>query len=356
MSKSAPGSRKHGNSTVLAMCGKMGIAGDDALYRLFQQRLSEAGIGAEIYPVNAEEARRLAVFLPEAHACTLHLPRHLDILLPQHLSEIISYADTAPGKIFGLTIHDQAGFSDSLEDTCRVILELDRRLHGISQAPRAYIEYAAQLDPEFFLSMFTRTPERRMVFPCLDICHLALFFCRRHFAARHPGRDVFDFKPESPELPIFAADIQSACAQAQASTIGFLDRLAGLAGPLHFHLHDGHPASTLSRWHVSDHLSFLQKIRVPFAFNGENLLPCIFGVNGLKSLLETALARKAASELSFMVEVHPQTGRTPLGPHAGLFENWEDLTNAEQMNFWIDSILTNVDLVRSFLKTIQSPG
>ncbi|MBU1107381.1 MAG: hypothetical protein KKB51_11980 [Candidatus Riflebacteria bacterium] len=332
---------------ILAMCGKQGIDGDDSLYGLFRTRLTEAGIGVEMYPESFEEARELVKFLPENHECSLHLLRNLNVLVPEDVSEIISYVDTAPGKIFGLIVHDQKDFSRCPEKTFKALLELDHRLRSFEQSPFVFVEYAAMLDPDFFLTLFEVTPGRQRVFPCLDICHLALTFCRQQFASRHPTRNVFEFTPDSPELPSFIADIQLSCLEAFELTMEILDRLARLEGPLHFHLHDGHPCSTLSRWHVSDHLSFLQKIRIPFPFKGSHLLPGIFGVNGLKMLLKRALERKNPKELSFMIEVHPQPGRTPLGPYFPIFSHWNDLTNAEQVNFWIDSLLANVDLVRN---------
>ena len=76
------------------------------------------------------------------------------------------------------------------------------------------------------------------------------------------------------------------------------------------------------------------------------LLTGIFGIDGLRQLIQTALKRVPIENLSFMLEVHPQTGRSSLRDHAHLFAHWQDLNHAEQMNYWLDRLLDNVRLVR----------
>jgi hypothetical protein len=205
------------------------------------------------------------------------------------------------------------------------------------------------LDPEVYLRLFTLSPGRRLVFPCLDNGHLALSICRNHFARNNAGRNIFELKPEHPDIELFFDAINASCQAGFAQTIAFLEDLAALPGPLHFHLHDAHPSSTLSRWHVSDHLGFQQKIRLPFSRHGSCLASGIYGIRGIKKLINTIMALKKPQQLSFMIEVHPQPGRSPLGVHSPVFSHWQDLTNAEQVNHWLDLLLANADLVREII-------
>src|SRR5262249_22445053 len=104
--------------------------------------------------------------------------------------------------------------------------------------------------------------------------------------------------------------------------------------------------STLSRYGVSDHLSFLQQIRLPFAYQGRQVVGGMYGPAGLRAIVQAALDGLPADRLSFMLEGHPQEGRSSLGPHAGLFGHWKDRTNSERMNYWLDQLLLNAMLVR----------
>jgi hypothetical protein len=72
----------------------------------------------------------------------------------------------------------------------------------------------------------------------------------------------------------------------------------------------------------------------------------MYGPAGLRAIIQAARDGLPDNRLSFMLEVHPQEGRSPLGPHAGLFEHWKDRTNAERMNYWLDQLLLNATLLR----------
>ena len=161
-----------------------------------------------------------------------------------------------------------------------------------------------------------------------------------------PGRDVCTLKSDSQELPAFIDQVQQAMDEARGVTMSLIRRLAQLKKPLHFHLHDGHPASTLSKYGVSDHLSFLQTIRIPFRHGGAQALRGMYGVNGLRDVVRLAQSLLPAEKLSFTIEVHPQEGRKPLGAQESLFNHWRDKTNAERMNYWIEMLLQNAMLVR----------
>ena len=125
-----------------------------------------------------------------------------------------------------------------------------------------------------------------------------------------------------------------------------IEGIGAIGKPLHFHLHDSHPSSTFSEFGVSDHLSFLQEIPIPFAYRGAHTLPTIFGPLGLLRVVSAALRTPAAQVLSFTLEIHPPAGRSELREYGHLFKHWRDLTNAERMNHWIDVLLQNHRLLR----------
>jgi hypothetical protein len=49
--------------------------------------------------------------------------------------------------------------------------------------------------------------------------------------------------------------------------------------------------------------------------------------------------------VSFTLEIHQVEGRLPLADASGLFRHWQDLTNAERMNYWLSVLAENAMLI-----------
>lgn len=333
---------------LLAMCAKQApIEGDNALLRLAQTRLEEAGVGAELYPGTPEHLAGLLGFRPAGLPCTAHLPRDIDLLRPAGRHRVLDFAEAGQDRIFGLVVHDRREFADAPTPTREALEEMDRMLERIARPPLLFVEYAAGLEPEFFAGLFEATIQTRHLSAAIDVGHVGIHVIRRAYRAHHPDRDVCALRPDSPGLRAQLASVQAGVGHALPAVTALIRRLARLGKPLHFHLHDGHPLSTLSRFGVADHLSFLQTIRLPFPHHGRHLLDGMFGLPGLREILRTARAGLEPAKLSFTLEMHPQPGRRPLGDHADLFSHWRDKDNAEAMNLWLDLLLDNAALVRA---------
>jgi hypothetical protein len=130
--------------------------------------------------------------------------------------------------------------------------------------------------------------------------------------------------------------------------VALAGRLASLGKPMHFHLHDGHLLSRLSRYGVSDHLPFGQRIPVSTALAPDGALPTMLGTEGLGKVLAAVRAQLSAADVSLTLEIHPhlQLARAPLGPWSGPFRHWTDLTNAEMTHAWLDQVTDQASLVR----------
>ena len=315
------------------------------MLRLAQARFEEAGLGAELYPSTPEQLGQQQPFLPAGRPCTVHLPRGINLLQPEGRDRVLEFAVRCAGRAHGMIVHDQAQFGERPDAAVAALQEVDQRLARMSSAPLLFVEYAAGLPPADFAVLFERTRELAYVSACVDISHVGIQVCRTVYGAAFPGVDICSLRT-SPDLPHQLEQVQAAVAQARPAVVGLVQRLARLGKPLHFHLHDGHPFSTLSRYGVADHLSFFQEIRLPFAYQGRQLLGGLFGPAGLREVVRTALRSLPAEQLSFMLEIHPQEGRTPLGVHAPLFAHWKDKTSAERMNYWLDMLLQNAVLLR----------
>ncbi len=262
------------------------------------------------------------------------------------------YARIAAGRLYAVLLHDQRSFADNPARTVEALWESDRLLSDIPDAPLVFVEYAAGLDPDLFARLFEESADTRLMCAAIDVGHVGIQVCRNAYREEHPNEDICALQPDTPQLPDLMSGVQRATARALPAVAGLTERLATLGKPLHFHLHDGHPLSNLSLFGVSDHLSFLQQLELPFSYQGRRLIDGMFGASGLHRIIHTALDSPGAGQLSFMFELHPRPGRSPLGNHQRLFEHWRDRTNAERMNYWLDRLLDNVTLAR----TAWEPG
>jgi hypothetical protein len=332
---------------LLAMMGRQGIEGDDTLLRLAQARLGEAGLGAELYPNDPGELRHQLRFRPHGRPLTVHLPRDINLLSPEGRGRVRDFAAVAAGHAHGMIVHDHIRMGDRPDDTAAALREADRLLGSFRDpaSPLLFVEYAAGLAPDRFAEMFERSADLPLVTACVDVSHVGIRVCQIEFGRRHPGIDVCSLKG-SPDLPRHLDAVQEVVAEAPRVTLDLIRRLGRLGKPIHFHLHDGHPLSTLSRYGVSDHLGFLQTIRLPVERDGRRTVGGMYGPAGLRAIVAAAREHLPDERLSLMLEVHPQEGRSPLGPHAGLFSHWRDATNAERMNYWLDLLLSNAALLR----------
>jgi hypothetical protein len=328
----------------LAILAKQWIEGDDALLRLAQARFVEASLGGEIYPGTPDQLRHQLNFAPSHRPCTVHLPRNLNLLQADSRRRVMEFAAAAAGRVHGLIVHDHEQFADRPDETISAFRDLDRQLAALPHRPLVFVEYAAGLVPDFFASLFERTVDLTYVSSCIDISHVGIRACQTLYAEKYPGIDVCSLKG-APDLADKLNDIDAVVVAARSVVIELVRRVASLGKPLHFHLHDGHPLSTLSRYGVSDHLSFLQQVPLPVEFHGRRLVGGIFGPAGLRAVMK-ALHGLAPERVSLMLEIHPQPGRLPLGRHGHLFSHWKDQANAEQMNFWLDVLVQNAVLLR----------
>ena len=341
---SDPGRNTMAIPKLLAMLHRQDIEGDTALLRLAQERFFEAGLGGEFYPGNPDHLHSLIAFRPRGLPCTVHLPRSLDAAQPGDVDPIIEFARVAAGQALGMVIHDSRKYEESPNEALRALLEIDGRLGELAQPPMLFVEYAAGLGPDFYAAFIEKCSPLRRISACIDVSHVGIRACQIAYARKFNGVDICALR-HSPELPNYIEDIECAVTEARPVVISLIKRLSRLDKPLHFHLHDGHPLSTLSRYGVSDHLSFLQEIRLPSVWRGRLLTEGIFGIFGLDEIVHAA-TDGGASAVSMTLEIHPQDGRTPLGAHAHLFSHWKDMRNAERMNYWVDTLQANAALIR----------
>jgi hypothetical protein len=72
-----------------------------------------------------------------------------------------------------------------------------------------------------------------------------------------------------------------------------------------------------------------------------------YGPAGLAAIVAAATAAIGLERVSFTFEIHQVEGRLPAGDTAGLFAHWQDLTNAERMNYRLSVLAQNAMLARA---------
>lgn len=323
------------------------IDGDDALLELASLRFREAMMGAEYYASSATELQWLLGFRPFHDApVVVHLDRRIDIFDGLSGQLVIDLARGFKGRVYGFVVHDRDDVPVRLDEYLPALRELNSGLSEAGDgAPILFIEYAAGLDTEVFVSVFKEITDLELISACIDVGHMGLRQAQAEYSRRRPGDDIRLLKPGSPNLPDLIEDVEGAVGTALEKVL-FVVRELGLIGkPLHYHLHDGHPLSSLSPFGVSDHLSFLAEIPLPFEYRGNRSLAPMFGVHGLSLIVHEALLKPGPDKVSFTLEIHPTESRLSLGNASYLFNHWVDKGNAERMNYWLSVIAKNQRLL-----------
>ena len=341
---------------VLALFQKR-IEGDDALLHLANMRFKEGGLGTEFYAEAPMELDFLLRFKPTPETpAAVHLSRSIDLFNEDDRMLIIDFARRFKRQVFALVIHDQVEIDTRFDDYCGILQEMEARLEKIQGSPYLFVEYAVGLEPECFVKLFRAIRELDGVSACIDIGHIGLWQTRAAYSGNHPGKDVCAIMSHDPDLPEMIEDIQGAVHSALDRVLDVIRALGPLRKPLHFHLHDGHPLSTVSPLGISDHLSFLNEIPIHFEYKGKKTLAPMFGYSGLLRIVTESLKLLGPDRVTFSLEIHPTEGRLPLGDASYLFSHWKDKENAERMNYWLSVLLENHQLVLEACETTFLKG
>jgi len=339
---------------ILALFQKR-IDGDDALLQLASLRFKEAGLGAEFYAETPDELERLLKFKPTPEApATVHLPRWINLFDENSRALVLDFSKNFKNRVSGLIVHDHSEIAFRFDHYLTVLHSLESGLRKIGGSPYLFIEYAAGLEPDLFIELFRASHSLERVSCCIDIGHLGLWQARRVYSGKHPGKDVCTLKPHDAGLQDVIRDVQEAVAAAPAEVLRVIREIGSLGKHMHYHLHDAHPLSTFSPFGVADHLSFLDKIMLPFEHMGERYLDLMFGPSGLSGIVAEALELPGPEHVSLALEIHPVEGRLPLGDKSYLFHHWRDKGNAERMNFWLSVLCKNYQLVSDACDNVKS--
>lgn len=324
------------------------IGGDDALLDLARLCFQKSHIAPEFYAGSIEELNHLFQFNPfPDRPPAVHLPRGLDLFEQSAKDLIIDFTRNFAGRTFGFVLHDQKEIADRFDDYVNALRDIEREPAPVQGRPFLFVEYAFGLDPGSFINLFKEIRDLKGISACLDIGHIGLRQAQAVYSRKHPGQNIFSLRTDDPALPGLMDDIQEAVYSGREEVLRIIGEFAAIGKPVHFHLHDAHPLAMSETSGISDHLSFFEKIKLPFEYGGKRDIRLMFGPSGLLAVAKESLKMLGPENVSFSLEIHPKEGMLPLGPASYLFTHWTDKGNAERMNFWLSVLAENYRLLRS---------
>ena len=322
------------------------VAGDDALLELAGLRFAQMGLAAEAYADSPDELEHVLQFVPpHPYLPTVHLNRGVNVLDDGGRAVVGEFADRFAGRIAGLVVHDKREMEARTDRLLTVMRELDKRLCERPGGPFVFLEYAAGLEPEWFVEVAERLQDAERVSCCIDVGHVGIRQASAWFMRSHPGLSLRNLSPEDGRLPDLVADVQDAVGRAVQDVLDVTHSIGSLGKHVHFHLHDGHPLIP----GLPDHFTFLRRLPIPFSYQDRRSLSMMYGPEGLASIVSAATEACRPHRASFTLEIHQVEGRLPLADAARLFPHWRDTTNAERMNYWLSVLGENAMLVSSHL-------
>jgi hypothetical protein len=315
------------------------VAGDDALLRLAKLRFAQMGVAAEVYADTPDQLEYVLQFVP-SHRClpVVHLNRRINVLHERGRTLVREFAGRFAGRIGGLVVHDRQEMETHTGRLIAAMRELNARLCEGPGDVAVFLEYAAGLDPAWFLHVAESLQDAERVSSCIDVSHLGIRQASFKFGQRHPGLRL---TLADDRLPDLIADVEDAVQGALPDVLDVTRALGRLSKAMHFHLHDGPPLIP----RLPDHFSFLTRLPIPFSYQDRRSLSTMYGPRGLSSIVSTAIEACPPNGASFTIEVHQAEGRLPLADAADLFPHWRDTTNAERMNYWLSVLSENALLI-----------
>jgi hypothetical protein len=322
------------------------VDGDDALLRLAQLRFAQMGVAAEVYADTLDELEHVLQFVP-AHPRlpVIHLNRTLNVLHERSRAVVVEFADRFAGRVSGLVVHDQAEMAAQTGHLIAVMREFDAHLGTRPDRPFIFLEYAAGLEPDWFVEVAERLHDAERVSFCIDVGHIGIRQASTRFTRGHPGLSLAGLSLQDDRLPDLVSDVQDAMESALRDVLDVTRSIGRLGKHVHFHLHDGHPLIP----GLADHFTFLMRLPIPFSYQGRQSLNMLYGPGGLASIVSAVTEVTTAQLVSFTLEIHQAEGRLPLADAARLFARWQDTTNAERMNYWLSVLAENAMLVSQSL-------
>ncbi len=319
------------------------IKGDEALLYLGCSRYTQAGFGVELHPGTPEHMKEILKFVPAGSSSTAHLPYSV-VLDHDDTDRICDFVAEGGDIIGGYVMHDSAYYRENSEHGVELISKLSNKLDGKTNGV-VFLEYAAGLPFDLYYSIAEKITSLPNIGICIDIGHISIKAIAEELSKVLPEQDQRALRPGGDLTYDKYKLVAQAVHDGRGKALKLIESLAKIANFVHFHLHDGHPLSTFSPYGVRDHIPFFWEI--PTQLREVGAVGGLYGVTGLRRVLQIAIANISVEKLSLTLEIHPQPGQKDIAAeNMEYFAEWRDLTNAKAMNFWMDLVIQNCLIVR----------
>ena len=147
--------------------------GDDALLKLAALRFAQTGLAAELYADTPDQLEDVLRFVPShRHLPVIHLNRGLNLLHEQDRLVVAEFANHFVGRVAGLVVHDSPDMGMQTGRLLAAMRELNMRLCERPDGPTVFLEYAARLDPGWFVEVAEQVQDAERVSCCIDVGHI----------------------------------------------------------------------------------------------------------------------------------------------------------------------------------------
>src|SRR5262249_38112295 len=138
-------------------------------------RFARTALAAETYAETPGELEHVLRFVPQDRPRPMvHLNRNINLLHDQGRATVREFADRFAGRVGGLVVHDQRDMGDQTDRLLTVLRELNARLSARPDGPFVFLEYAAHLEPAWFIELAEKLQDAERVSVCIDIGHVGI--------------------------------------------------------------------------------------------------------------------------------------------------------------------------------------
>jgi hypothetical protein len=165
------------------------IRGDQALLQLARLRFAQAGLGVEGYADSPDHLEHLLELAPlHEFLPMIHLSREINLLHDRDRIVVETFAARFAGRIAGFVVHDKVEMGQQTNRLVEVLQEVGASLDRKKEFPVVFLEYAAGLEPAWFIDVAERVRDVAKISCCIDVGHVGIKQACTSFVRQHPGR------------------------------------------------------------------------------------------------------------------------------------------------------------------------
>ena len=121
-----------------------------------------------------------------------------NLLTTEGQDTVEAFASRFAGRVAGLVVHDRAAMQERSADVVDALRHLGG---GSADRPHVFLEYAAGLDPHWYVDLAHSLADIERASVCIDVGHVGIQTARRALAAARPDVDLRELTAPAVRLP-----------------------------------------------------------------------------------------------------------------------------------------------------------